>query len=86
MEVQATYGDQVRFIGVPGLAEQDAMRDFVDRTGTAGLTHIPDEEGELWERFGVAAQRTYVYIDDDGTWRRSGYGSLLADVEALIAG
>ena len=39
----------------------------------------------IWERFGVSEQRTYVYIDDDGSWRTAGYGSLASDVEALIA-
>ncbi|MEM9203364.1 MAG: hypothetical protein AAGC53_17075 [Actinomycetota bacterium] len=85
MEVEAQYGDQVRFVGVPGLAGESSMRDFVASTGTDALAHIPDEDGVIWDRFGVTQQRTYVYIDDDGSWRTAGYGSLANDVADLIA-
>ena len=47
--------------------------------------HLPDPEGELWDRFGVRQQHTYVFIDDDGTTRTTGYGRLAAEVEELIA-
>ena len=72
------------FIGVPGLADAEAMREFVDDNGATGFVHLDDAD-DIWDRFGVSRQSTYVYIDDDGTWRASGYGSLRADVEALIA-
>lgn len=85
MEVEQLHGDQVRIIGIPGLANEQRMAEFVEDTGTDGIIHIPDQEGELWTRFGVTQQRTYVFINDDGTWRTSGYGSLQADVEGLIA-
>ena len=85
MSVQEQFGDQVRIIGVPGLSNEGSMRDFVAETGTDDLTHIPDVDGVIWERFSVTEQRTYVYIDDDGSWRTAGYGSLAEDVEALIA-
>ncbi len=85
MEVEQRYGDQVRIIGVPGLAGESSMREFVADTSTDGLIHVPDVDGEIWTRFGVTQQRTYVFIDDDGTWRTSGYGSLQEDVEGLIA-
>ena len=85
MEVEQQYGDQVRFVGVPGLASETSMRDFVATTGTDGFDHIPDVDGEIWERFDVREQRTYVFIDDDGSWRTAGYGSLAQDVEDLIA-
>lgn len=84
MEAQQHYGAEVTFVGVPGLAEPDEMQDFIDETGVGDFTHIPDAAGEIWERFGVTAQRTYVFIDDSGEWRRSGYGSLLDDVEDLL--
>jgi hypothetical protein len=83
--VEENYGDDVRFVGVPGQAEEDSMRDFVSSTGTDVIDHIPDLDGNLWLRFGVRQQRTYVFINDDGTWRTSGYGSLEQDVQDLIA-
>lgn len=84
MEVEQRYAEQVRIIGVPGLADQASMADFVAETGTQDLIHVPDEDGVIWSRFGVTQQRTYVLIDDDGTWRTSGYGTLDADVAALV--
>ena len=85
MEVEQRFGDEVRIIGVPGLASEGSMRGFVDDTGTGDLVHIPDVDGVIWDRFGVSQQRTYVYIDDDGSWRTAGYGTLVEDVEDLIA-
>ena len=84
MEVEQRYGDQVRFVGVPGLDSPTSMRDFVASTGTSSIVHIPDEDGEIWSRFGIEQQRTYVFIDDDGSWRSAGYGSLEDDVRDLI--
>ncbi len=84
MEVQQRYGDQVRFVGMPGLSSPDAMARFVSETGTDAFPHLPDDAGVLWDRFGVREQRTYVFINDDGTTRTGGYGNLAADVQELI--
>ena len=83
MEVQRQYGDQVRFIGVPGLADESAMERFVAETGADAFPHMPDD-GTLWERFGVLEHRSYVYINDDGTSRLGEYGGLSDGVETLI--
>ncbi len=85
MEVAEQYGDQVRIIGLPSLADLESIDGFIADTGTDGIANLPDLDGTIWRQFGVLEQRTYVYINDDGTWRRSGYGSLQADVEDLIA-
>lgn len=85
MEVQQTYGDQVTFIGMPGLAAVDSMQVFVEENEVEGIPHVPDASGELWESFDITQQRTYIFIDDDGSMRVGGYGQLEADVEALIA-
>jgi hypothetical protein len=85
VEAQQLFGDQVRFVGVPGLANEGSMVEFVADTGTGVIDHIPDPDGEIWDRFGVIQQRTYVYVNDDGSWQTSGYGSLHSDVEELIA-
>lgn len=60
------------------------MGPFIQRHGAGAFPHIPDPNGEIWRRFGVVQQRTYVLINDDGTWRRTGYGNLAADVQGLI--
>jgi len=61
------------------------MQGFVADRGVGGFGHIPDPEGEIWRRFGVTSQRTYVLINDDGTIRKTGYGSLESDVRGLIS-
>lgn len=70
---------------MPSLSSEiEFMLEFVDDTGSSAFPHIPDIEGEIWDRFDVTRQRTYVYLNDDGTWIQAGYGSLDADVQALI--
>lgn len=85
MEVEAQYGDQVTFVGLPSLADREDIDAFIADTGTDRFLQVPDLERSVWEQFGVLEQRTYVFINNDGSWRRSGYGSLQADVEELIA-
>ena len=86
MEVQEEFGDQVQFIGVPSLSSNLAsMDEFVADTGSNTFAQVPDIDGVIWRQFGVTQQRTYVYINDDGTWDLSAYGSLRDDVVDLIA-
>jgi thioredoxin-related protein len=42
------------------------MQEFVDDTGTGDITHLESSDGELWTRFEVTSQSTYVLIDSDG--------------------
>ena len=85
MEVQQQFGDQVTIIGIPGLAGPEEFPEFISSTGTEIIPHIPDEQLEIWGRFGVTQQRTYVYINDDGSFEQAGYGNLVGDVADLIA-
>ena len=85
MEVQEQFGDDITIVGVPGLASAGEFPGFIEATGTGGITHVSDETGEVWSRFGVTQQRTYVYINDDGTSRIAGYGNLAGAVADLIA-
>ena len=84
MEVQEQFGEDVRIIGVPGLSDVTSMEEFIARHGIESVPQLNDN-GELWERFGVLEQRTYVFVNDDGSTEITGYGSLAADVEDLIA-
>lgn len=61
------------------------MAEFVEDTATTAFPHIPDIDGEIWDLFDVRQQRTYVLLNDDGTWIQAGYGSLESDVQALLA-
>jgi peroxiredoxin len=67
------YGDEVNIIGVGGLGVEREMGKFIDRTDTAAITHLVDEEGEVWTRFGIDTQSSYVLIDADGAIVHAGY-------------
>ena len=80
------YGDEVNIIGVGGLGVEREMEKFIDRTDTDAITHLVDEEGEVWTRFGITTQSIYVLIDEDGAIVHSGYldnDALLEQVEVL---
>lgn len=66
-EIAEQYASQVNLIGVPGRGELDAMSSFVDDTGTGGITHVADLDGDIWSAFGVYGQPAFAFIDDDGT-------------------
>ncbi len=62
---QSFHGD-VRFLGVPGLGAVEDMQQFVEDTGTGELTHLVDDDGSLWARFGVIAQPAFAFVSADG--------------------
>ncbi|WP_157930631.1 TlpA family protein disulfide reductase [Glycomyces xiaoerkulensis] len=71
------YGDAVDVVGVSGAglyaASSDAdRRDFVDRTGTADLVHLEDEDYRIRNSFGVVTQSTFVVLDAEGGIVESG--------------
>lgn len=45
------------------------MREFVARHGLGQVPQAVDTDGTLWERFGVAYQPAWVFIDDGGEVR-----------------
>ncbi|GIU89788.1 MAG: thiol:disulfide interchange protein [Acidimicrobiia bacterium] len=57
---------EVTFVGVAGRDELDAMREFVDETGTGSFTHVADLDGSVWSAFGVYGQPAYAFVDDTG--------------------
>ncbi|MEV3936090.1 redoxin domain-containing protein [Glycomyces sp. NPDC049804] len=65
------HGDRVAVVGIAGTglyrASTDEQRQaFVADTGTGGATHLQSPDGELWTRFGVTSQSTYVLLDSSG--------------------
>ena len=58
---------EVAFLGVAGLGETGAMRDFVDDYGLDAFEHVADLDGNVWQRFGVVQQPAYAFIDSGGT-------------------
>lgn len=65
-QVSATHPD-VTFVGVAGLADIPAMREFVDKYPVDTFTEIADTDGEVWMKFGVTKQPAYAFVKADGT-------------------
>jgi peroxiredoxin len=71
-------------VGVAGLSSDAAdMRRFVDRGDLTSFTHLADTSGDLYARFGVTQQDTFVLIRPDGTVSRHPSYSQDVDLVAL---
>ena len=66
-DVAAELEGDVAFLGVPGRGETADMASFVQDTGTAGLQHLVDADGSLWQRFRVVSQPSFAFIAPDGS-------------------
>jgi thiol-disulfide isomerase/thioredoxin len=60
------YADRVAIVGVAGLADREAMPEFVRLAKVASMPHLADAAGDVWKRFGVTAQSTFVLLDAAG--------------------
>ena len=56
----------VTFVGVGGLDQVPAMREFVDRYSVNGFTQLADTDGSVWAKFGVTQQPAYAFVRSDG--------------------
>ncbi|MCH0562993.1 MULTISPECIES: redoxin domain-containing protein [unclassified Streptomyces] len=65
-KVAAAYRGRANVVGVAGLDGNAAMRDFVTDTGTGSFPHLSDEKGEVWKRFRITQQSSYVLLDRTG--------------------
>ncbi|GAA1579835.1 protein disulfide oxidoreductase [Kribbella sancticallisti] len=65
------YAGKVNVVGVGGLDESGAIREFGSKVGA--FPQLDDARGEVWTRFGVVAQSSYVVLDSDGRIRFQGY-------------
>ena len=85
-DLAQTYGDRVGVVGIGSLDSAEAIADFAGDAD--GVTHLEDVDGELWTRFGVAEQSSFVVLDADGeVVFEAGYGGsddLGAEVDALL--
>ncbi|APU43341.1 redoxin domain-containing protein [Streptomyces sp. TN58] len=87
--VAAATAGRANVVGVAGLDKNAAMRDFVSDTDTAAFPHLSDEKGEIWKRFKITEQSTYVILDKDGKTTYTGVlpgGKGLADKLAALTG
>ncbi|MEO7234158.1 MAG: redoxin domain-containing protein [Lapillicoccus sp.] len=67
----------IEVIGVAGLSSSaDDMRGFVQRGGLQNIINLADTTGDLYSRFGVTQQDTYVFVSPDGSAKTvNGYSS-----------
>lgn len=72
-EIAPKYRDTVPIVGVAGLGEQRAMKDFVAEFDLAGTLQLDDRAGALWRRFEVVEQSTFLVIDRDGKVVHQGF-------------
>lgn len=78
------------FVGIGGRGNASEIDDFVARHDLTGFTQLNDDGQALWNRFGATGRSTFLFVNDDGSFSRTGYGevsqsSLMAAVEGLIA-
>jgi thiol-disulfide isomerase/thioredoxin len=87
-EIAPKYRYSVPIIGVAGLGEQRAMKDFVKEFDLAGTPQLDDRTGTLWRRFEVVEQSTFLIIDRNGTVVHQGFldGESLTQRVAALAG
>ena len=65
------YAGKVNVVGVGGLDESAAIHAFGAKLNT--FPQIDDARGQVWTRFGVIVQSSYVVLDRDGRVRFQGY-------------
>jgi peroxiredoxin len=61
------HRDAVAIVGVAGLDKAAAMPEFIRLAKVGSMPHLSDEPGDVWKRFGVTAQSTFVLLDAAGT-------------------
>lgn len=86
-ELADEYGDDVAFIGVGSLSDAGEIESFAG--DVAGPTHLSDPDGELYQRFGITEQSSFVVLDAAGDEvLRTGYSDddELAGTVAELAG
>lgn len=79
----------MQFLGLAGRDSVGEMQAFIDRHGVDAFPHLVDDDGSLWERFGVITQPSWVFVNDDGTVRDVvgilGEDGLTEEIDRLVA-
>ncbi|MET8263594.1 TlpA family protein disulfide reductase [Micromonospora arida] len=87
-EIEPRYRDTVPIVGVAGLGERKAMKEFVTEFDLGATPQIEDTRGALWKRFKVTEQSIFVIIDRNGAVVHHGFldGEALTAKVAALAG
>jgi thiol-disulfide isomerase/thioredoxin len=87
VDLKTQYGDRLAILGIAGLGDNKAMHEFVADLDVDTVPNLDDQAGELWRRFGITEQSTFVLIDRQGTIVNTGWlddVDLTARVTALV--
>jgi len=57
-------------IGISGQDDAATMAEFTTEYGLDSFEHVADITGQVWVIFGVTAQPSFIFINDDGEIRR----------------
>jgi thiol-disulfide isomerase/thioredoxin len=82
------HGEKLNVVGVGSLDSAEAIAGFAAEVDS-GITHLEDTEGQLWQRFGVTEQSSFVLLDAEGAVAfEAGYGGSdeLGDQVADVVG
>ena len=85
VEMQAKYGDGVRFLGVALEQDTDAVQDFADTYGV-NYPILVDTDGEIVKHYpDVFGLPTTLLLDGEGTIRKRWVGQVMPDdLEPLL--
>ena len=72
-DLHEEYAGRLGILGIGGLGTTEAMREFVSDMQVGGVPHLSDPAGKLWQRFGIAQQSWYVFVDSQGEITYRGY-------------
>jgi thiol-disulfide isomerase/thioredoxin len=82
------YRGKVDVLGVAGMGPEKDMHAFVSELEVGNITHLSDNAGVVWKRFGITEQSLYVLIDRSGKVVIKGFMDSLqlpAQVAKLVA-
>lgn len=65
-KVAQEFAGKANVVGVAGLDKQAAMKDFVASAKVGAFPNLSDEPGDIWKKFEITQQSTYVLLDKDG--------------------
>lgn len=60
------YKGKINIIGVASLGPVSDMKKFVTETRTGSFAHIADPKGEIWSRFNIVSQPSFIFISKSG--------------------
>ena len=87
-DLATEYQGRLGILGIAGLGDNKAMREFVSDLDVGAVPHLDDQAGAIWKKFKITQQSTYVFLDRTGRVVKTGYLDdlqLTAEVKTLVA-